>query len=272
MCKKLLIAALAVVVGVGVVSSTRLGSHIRLWWNKGSNWAKQQVPPETEIERLRMELSRLSSLDERYYDQVARQKRDVRKLREKLSKDKTSLTKLEREIKSMRTALLDETEKVVVDLGNGRTEYSRENVLAQIREDAQRFFTDAEAVKADDEHLRELEKTLAINEQKLKDLELTRKKMAVRLVQLEKELAQERRLQTQSEMTLDDSQYAKVNKEIEELEGRIESMKIKRDLRGQSTRGPIRAQEEAKEADRKLDRQIDDYFGKSEIKKVTSSN
>lgn len=268
MCKKLLIAALAVVVGVGVVSSTRLGSHIRLWWNKGSNWAKQQVPPETEIERLRMELSRLSSLDERYYDQVARQKRDVAKMRTKMNKDKDSLAKLEGEIKAMRTSLVDEAEFVVY---NG-SRYSRKDVEAQIREDARRFLTDEASFKADEEHLSELEKTLSVNEQKLKDLELTRKKMAVRLVQLEKELAQERRLQTQGEMVLDDSQYAKVNKEIEELEGRIESMKIKRDLRGQSTRGPIRAKEEAKEEQKKLDRLIEERFGKSEIKKVTLDN
>lgn len=268
MCKKLLIAALAVLVGVGVVSSTRLGSHIRLWWNKGSNWAQHQVPPETEIERLRMELSRLSGLDERYYDQVARQKREVKKLRDKLTKDNSSLAKLEGEIKAMRLTLADESEFVVY---NG-SRYSRKDVEAQIREDARRFLTDEACVKADDEHLRELEKTLSLNEQKLKDLELTRKKMGVRLVQLEKELAQERRLQTQGAMVLDDSQYAKVNKEIEELEGRIESMKIKRDLRGQSTRGPIRANEEAKEEQQKLDQLIEERFGKSEIKKVTSNN
>jgi len=266
MCKKLLIAALAVVVGVGVVSGTRLGSHVRLWWNKSSHWAQAQVPPETEIERLRMELDRLSKLDERYYDQVARQKREVKKLRDKVSKDQASLAKLEGEIKSMRLALAEENEKVSY---NGSS-YSRKDVQDQVREDVRRFLSDEAGVKADVAHLTEVEKTLSINEQKLKDLGLTRKKMSVKLSTLEKELAQERRLQSQTQVTLDDSQYNRLNKEIEELENRVEDMKTKRELRGQSTRGPIRAQEEAKEEQKKLDKLADDRFGKiGEIKTET---
>jgi len=257
MCKKLLIAALAVVIGVGVVSGTRLGSHFRLWYNKSSTWAKNQVPPETEIERLRMELDQLSKLDERYYDQVARQKREVKKLRDKLTKEQGALVKLEGEIKAMRQAASEESEFVVY---NG-SRYARKDVQDQVREDVRKFLGDEAGVKADEEHLKELEKTLGINEGKLKDLDLVRKKMSVKLRTLEKELAQERRLQTQGQMTLDDSHYSKLNKEIEELENRIEDMKTKRELRGQSTRGSIRAQEEVKEEQKKLDKLAEDRFG-----------
>jgi len=258
MCKKLLIAALAIVVGVGVVSGTRLGSHFRLWYNKSSTWAKQQVPPETEIERLRMELSRLSNLDDRYYDQVARQKREVKKLRDKVTKDQASLARLETEIKAMRQVAADDAEFVVYN-GN---RYARKDVEQQVREDARKFLTDEEGVKADEDHLKELEKILAINEGKLKDLSIVRKKMEVKLRTLEKELAQERRLQTQGQMTLDDSQYSRINKEIEELENRVEDMKTKRELRGQSSRGPIRADLEKQEEAKKFDKTVEERFGK----------
>jgi len=262
MCKKLLIAALAVVIGVGVVSGTRLGSHFRLWWTQSSTWAKNQVPPETEVERLRMELARLGQLDDRYYDQVARQQREVRKLRDKVTKDQASLAKLEGEIKAMRLASAEERELVSF---NGR-EYRRVEVQEQIREDAQRFFADEAAVKADEAHLKELEKTLSINQGKLKDLDLVRKNFSVKLRTLEKELAQERRLQTQNNMVLDDSQYSRLNKEIEELENRIEDMKTKRELRGQSTRGPVRAQMEAQEQLKKQEKQIEERFGPAPLK------
>jgi predicted nucleic acid-binding Zn-ribbon protein len=258
MCKKLMIAVLAIVVGVGVVSGTRVGSHFRLWWNKSSTWAKNQVPPETEIERLRMELDRLSKLDDRYYDQVARQKLEVKKFRDKLSKEQAALVKLEGEIKAMRLALNDETEFVTY---NG-SRYARTAVEAQVREDAPKFLADEAGIKADEEHLKEMEKTLAINEGKLKDLDVVRKKMAARIRHLEKDLAQERRLQTQNQLTLDDSHYSTLTKQIDELEGRIENMKAKRELRGQSIRGSVRQAEEAKEEAKKLDQLTEQRFGK----------
>jgi len=262
MCKKLLIAALAVVVGVGVVSSTRLGSHIRLWWNKSSAWAQQQVPPETEIERLKMELDNLTRLDDRYYDQVARQKREVQKLEAKVKTDRSAMAKRETELKEMRLVLTSKDDKAVF---HG---FTKDKVQEQFNVDFKQFLADEEGVKADEQNLEELRGTLRENEKKLQDLGITRTKMKVRLQTLAKELARERRLQTQNNLALDDTHYSAVNQQINELEDRIEQMKIKRDMKGQSTRGPIRAHLEAQEEQRKLEQAAQERFGESDPKKV----
>ncbi len=52
MFKKVLIATVAVVFGLAVVKGTWLGSHLCLKWKNATAWAKKQVKPETEIERL----------------------------------------------------------------------------------------------------------------------------------------------------------------------------------------------------------------------------
>jgi len=257
MCKKLLIAALAVVVGVGVVSSTRLGSHIRLWWSKGSTWAQRQVPPETEIDRLKMELDNVSRLDDRYYDQVARQKRDVQKLEAKLKTDRANLAKREGELREMRLVLASKDEKAVF---HG---FSKDKVQEQFNIDFKQFLAEEEGLKADDQNLEELRGTLRENEKKLQELSVVRTKMKVRLQGLAKELARERRLQTQGSVVLDDGHYSALNQQINELEDRVEQMKIKREMRGQSSRGPIRAQLEAQEEQKKLDQAAQERFGET---------
>jgi len=262
MCKKLLIAALAVVVGVGVVSGTRLGSHLRLKWNKAQAYLKEQVPLSEEIERLKMEVSNLNLEDERYFDQVARQERQVTKLKEKVNKARQALTTQETYIKTMRQALAEEGQFVVY---NG-SRYDRKFAEADVRNEALRFLADEKLVKADEDNLTILEQTLTANKAKLNGLKIKRKEMETQLLVLERELAQQR-LKEQSNLVIDDGRYGRINKEIEELRERFALMKTKSDLRGEAERGSIRAQEERKAEAQKVDQAIEERFGKIETSK-----
>jgi hypothetical protein len=268
MCKKLLIAALAIVVGVGVVSGTRLGSHFRLWYNKSSCWAKNQVSPETEIDRLKMELDNLGRLDDRYFDQVARQKREVVKVEKKLKLDQEALAKLSGELKGMRVALKNEGEFVVFN----EKQYPRDQVQEQFNLDFKRFLTSEEGVKADEQHLEAIKTTLKESEQKVQELATVRAKMKVRLQTLAAKLERERRLQNQGSVSIDDSRYSTISKQLDELEDRIESMEIKRDMKGSSGKGPIRIQEEAREEQKKLDKLAEERFGNKPSTKVLNDN
>jgi len=266
MFKKLLIATLAVVVGVGVVSGTRLGSHLRLKWQKAGEWAKQQVPLSEEIERLKMEVSNLSQEDERYFDQVARQQRQVAKLKEKVTKARVALGTQEAYIKQMRSALADNNEFVVY----AGTRHPRKIVETDVRNEALRFMADERLVKADEENLTILEETLAANKSKLDGLTLRRKEMEATLLVLERELAQQK-LKEQSSLVVDDGRYGRVNKEIEEVRERFALLKAKTELRGEVQRGSIRAQAEQKAEAQKQDQAIEERFGKLDNKKLTEN-
>jgi peptidoglycan hydrolase CwlO-like protein len=266
MCKKLLIAAIALAVGVGVVSGTRLGSHIRLKWHKAQQWAHEQVPLESEIERLKMEVANLSREDDRYYDQVARQKLQVEKLRAQVAKNQEKLASRETEIKALREALSEGGEFVVY---NG-TRYSRKEAEADVKLEATAFLADEKILKADQDNLRILEETLAANKSKLDSLSLKRKEMQATLLVLERELAQQR-LKEQTSLTVDDSRYNRVSKQIEEARERLELQRTKGELRGDSAKGPIRAAEEKKAKEQQLNKAIEERFGKiGEARKVTS--
>jgi len=259
MCKKLGIAAVAVVVGLAVVlGGTRTLGYLRVWKCKASTWAKNQVAPETEIERLRAEVARLEAEDAHHYDKVARQQVDVEKREKEIVRVKANLSKLEASIRRMRADVASGAEFVVYN-GN---RYSASDVKEQLRLDGMTFQTAEEGLQAKEEQLKSLKQTLSTNLKKLKALGQARQEMKTELVRLQAALAKERLAQTQGEGQLDDSNYSRVRQDIEAVRERVKVMENVRTLRGESSRGPIRATEDAKAQDNKIDKYLETRFGK----------
>jgi len=265
MCKKLLITVLAVAVGVGVVSGTRLGSLVRYWWHTGCEKVQREIPPETEIGRLRMELDNLARLDDRYFDEVARQKLEVRKLENDLKVKKTSLAKTEKFLKGLHEALAEKGEFVSV---NGQ-EYARDKAQAEFDVDFRQFQAAEKVVKADEELLSALKGRLAESEQRVMGLAAQRSEMKARLQELAAQLERERRLQSASSVVVDGNRYSALNKQMDELKDRIDALSIKREMKGQAGPSSIRAQEEAREEQKRLHKQAEARFGN---KKVAAEN
>jgi len=264
MGKKLLITVLAVVVGVGVVSGTRLGSLVRYWWHEGCQKVQREIPPETEIGRIRMELDNLARLDDRYFDEVARQKLEVRKLENDLKGKKASLAKTEKFLKGLHVALAEKGEFVSV---NGQ-EYSRDKAQAEFNTEFRQFQAAEKVVKADEELLTALKGRLSESEQNILNLAAQRSEMKARLQDLAAQLARERRLQSTTSIVVDGNRYSALNKQMVELKDRIDALSIKREMKGQSGPGSIRAQEEAREEQKRLEQQAEQRFGK----KVAADN
>jgi hypothetical protein len=59
MLKKLLIAVVAVAVGLTVVKSTKVGSLMRVKWNEATAWCNKQIPVPDEIASLRLQIANL---------------------------------------------------------------------------------------------------------------------------------------------------------------------------------------------------------------------
>jgi chromosome segregation ATPase len=259
MCKKLGIAAIAVVVGLAVVlGGTRTLGYLRVWKCKATTWARNQVPPETEIERLKAEVARLEAEDAHHYDKVARQQVEVTKQEKSIAADKNELAKLEASIRKMRADVASGAEFVVYS----GERFSAAEVKEQLRRDFLTFQTAEESLKAKGEQLKSLKQTLNTNLEKLKALAKRREEMKSELIKLQAALAKERLAQTQSALPLDDSNYSRVQQDINAVRERIEVMENVRRLRGEASRGPIRAVEEAKEQDNNIDKALEARFGK----------
>jgi outer membrane murein-binding lipoprotein Lpp len=269
MFKKLLIATLAVVVGIGLVSGTQFGRHLWFKLNKVNEWAKQQIPLSEEIERLKMEVNNLKQDDAHYFNLVAQQKVQVDELKGKVNKSRVALAKQEAFIKEMRQGLADANAKFVVYAGD---RYPRAQVEAEVRNEGRRFLADEKLLKADEEILATLEETLAANKAKLDGLALRRKGMEARIGHLERKLAQ-LRLKEQNNIRIDDGRYGRVDKEIEELDKRFAVEEAKSELKGEAQGGSIRAQAERKAEAQKEEEALEKRFGPVETpKKLAAEN
>jgi septal ring factor EnvC (AmiA/AmiB activator) len=259
MSKKVLIAALAVVVALVVVKGTWVGSHFRVWRQNIRQAVTERVSPEHEIARLRMELNGLGQQDDKHYDKVARQIVAVEKIEQQVVKTKEDLTAREARIRAMKTSMTGEDAFVTF---NG-SRYSRSDMQAQLYLSAQSFQADEETLKSKEEQLAAMKQSLEINKKKLSELKLVRQQMATELQRLETSLASERQAQAQQHNTLDDANYIRLRRDMDAVKERIKIEKTKRELRGDANNGPVRANEERRENDARIGAYINDRFGNS---------
>lgn len=248
MFKKLLVAAIVVVVVVGAVKGTWLGSHFRLWAKTTGQRLKDAVPPEREIERLKMELGDLRAQDERVLDAVARQTVEADKLHAKAETLRKDIARREKDLKAMHVALETKGEEVAY---NG-TSYPRADMEKQLRLDFAAFEADEALLKSREAHLAELRKSLAMNKRKLGELKTSRERMATDIQRLETALAEERRAQAMDAGSVDDSAYSRLTEDLDAVKERVALLKAKRELRGQPDEGPVREREKTREIDDRM--------------------
>jgi len=252
MCKKVLIAALAVVVGLAVVKGTWLGSHLRLRWKEAREAARASVPPEQEIARLRMELGNLAREDDKHFDKVARMWASVEKMDREVNEIKTRRSREEARLKKLRGDLKD-TEFVLYQ-GSKYT-------MDDLRADALAFQQAEESYKSKEANLQARKKHLNLEKKKLSELRLTREKMATDLQRLETALAEERHAPAASESCIDDSGYLRLRKDMESLKEGLDVLKKARQLKGELRIDTV--SEEAKKQNEQADKYIDARFGET---------
>jgi len=259
MCKKVLIAALAVIAAVTVVKFTWLGSHARLWSKDAKNWVESQVKVETEIQRLRNEVERLEREDRIALDVVARQRLDVKAAEERLNKDRGELTKLNKRITELRAALKGPEAEVQQVSYNGST-YSRADAENQVNIDFDRYKPLKGSVAAQEKGVEALRKALGLNEQKLFSGKQRRQEMLTALQELENEMNEVRQAQAANATVLDDTAYGRVQRDIQALKKRLDVEKEKAKITGSLGGGPIEQAEAQKARKEAREKEIEAEF------------
>lgn len=258
MCKKVVIATLAVLVGLAVVKGTKIGSYLRMAKKDAAAWVDKQVRYETEIKRLRAEIDELERADAVYFDQVAAQRVEIRKQELALKSDSGKLETLRGRLTALRTLLREAGETQLVSY-NGH-DYAKADVEKQIDIDFDGYKQLKTSVSSKGAFLISLKKALALNEEKMSQLKHNRQSMLTELQDLENELVELRQTQAANATVFDDSSYGRVKSDIAALKNRLSVDKEKLKVRGISDRGPIEQneQEQARKAERlkELDREF----------------
>jgi len=262
MCKKVLIAALAVVVGLVVLgmTGTKVGGLVRLKWNRVCERAQQQVAPETEIEALRLRVDQLGEDTKTHFDAIARERVAVKNLKEDIATSQANLETQKKKILALRD--LAGTEGTTVKVGD--TQYPKARVKAQLARDFDLYKVAEEQLKSKRKLLEAREGSLAAAEEQLAALQNAREELKVELAKLEAEMKTVRVAQTKSNVQLDDSELAKIKEGVARVRDRIKVEQEKLAVQAQFGTGPIPVADPNSTKD--LIKDIDAHFGKPDNK------
>jgi len=256
MGKKVLIAAVAVVVALVVINFTRLGSHIRLWKKQAVVYIQSQVPPEQEIARLEMELKDLEKTDAQHYHKVAVQRVETKEYEKQVDSLRDKVSADEKRILALETSLASKGELVTYE----SKQFSRDALTNEVRLAARSFQIEEAQLKAMDQTLKAKKDSLSINENKLANLKLARANMHKDLAELRAALETERQAAAAEKDTLDDASYTQTRGALNEIAKKIKVMREERNIRGE-VNNPVRAHEERKKQEDEVDAYRKARFG-----------
>jgi len=278
MCKKLLVAAIAVLVGVAVVKGTPFGRSCCGWTRDVRQWVRTtfksresadtgdpKVRLEAEIKRLRNEVERLARDDRVHFDKVVGQRIELRDREAKQKESKNELAVLHQRITSLRVAVKaadGDTQQVAY---NGAS-YNKADAEKQIDTDWRRYQPLKASIALEERGLKALSETLAQNEKALSALQQRRQEMLVQLQELEKGLGELREAQAAKAALLDDGKYGHVQRGIQGLQRQLAVEKERMKLQGSMERGPIEQAEADRARRTDTEKQMEAEFGPAQPK------
>ncbi len=215
MCKKLLIAAVALVVGLSVVKHTQLGSLFHVWWKDARTSLEKQVPPEVRIRQLSHEIDKIDGDIKKNLSKLAAQEVECQMLEEKVHALRASQKQLKEDISAMEK-LLDgaRTERVSF---NGTT-YRTPELKRKLDSAVQAFTGRKTELKAREQLLAEKKQALEKAHQYISAMRDEKEQLRITVARLETRVETLRQKQMEAKVEFDESQVGKCN----ELAGKIE--------------------------------------------------
>jgi chromosome segregation ATPase len=264
MCKKLGVTALVIVAALFVLHKLDLDSYLKLAWKNGKASIKQQIPPETKIQRLRDEIAKLGPEEGTARSVIAREMVEVKKLTEQIASTKTNLEKKEVALKDLRTELDKGTAFVTLD----NQKIPREKIAASLARQWESFKVAKESLKAQEDLLKSREEALEVAKLKLDAMQNTKREMEAKVEKMDLELRKLRLAQTQHNVPIDDTQLATVLQLADEIDTQIKTQQT--ELALQKGADSDTAVEEALVRKAKTDKalkEMDDFFGETKVTK-----
>jgi chromosome segregation ATPase len=260
MCKKFLIAGVAVALGLMVVKKTDVGSHLRAWWKDGKNFVQNSIPIDNEIERLRGDIARLDNFYKGQFHPVAAEAVAVENLKEEIAHVEKKLTEQKSDIEIMTNDLKSETATITY----GYTKYPREKVKADLARRFDAYKTCEAGLKAKKELLEAKEEKLAQAMNKLEEMKNARTEMEAELARLEADYEGVKAARAKSNFQIDDSELSRLRGSMADLKKRVQTEKKTLEIAGQFINSSLNPRVEKTAEKRDLVKEIEDHF-KSDI-------
>jgi chromosome segregation ATPase len=255
--KKIGIILLVVVAGVFLLRKTHFASYVRTAWAKVKHGAKNQVPLEFEVERVRNEIARLDDDMRGQLGPIAEEMATVKMLRRRIETARQNLKDQKADILVL-TKKLESGEKEISF--NEDEVYTPEEARAKLDRDFASYKRCAAEVKSQEKLLAAKEQSLKTVRTQLATMKTLKRDLEVQLAQLEAELKSVRLAQTRDKYQMDDSRLSDIKSSLAEIEHRLEAERARVDLNGQLNSKPFRSHKKVRPVS-DLTREVKNYFG-----------
>jgi chromosome segregation ATPase len=221
MCKKLGVTGLVIV--AALVSLWKLGwmPYIHQEAKTIQEQINDSIPPEKKIAVLENEIRDLGPEMSKQSGVIAKESVAIDKLTREVAQARTNLKDRENYLADVRAAIKNDKEFVAL---NG-DKVSKDKLEDHFTRKFGEYKTIKQSVEARAELLEQRKQRLATAEQTLETMRSKRTEMAAKVETLKIELAKLREKQLQNNVTVDDSQFAKVQKLFDEVDTQIATQK-----------------------------------------------
>jgi len=223
MCKKLVLAAVAILVGTAVVRHTSVGSLAQVWWKDAKHAVERQVPPEVQMKQLEIEVGKIDRDIKNNLSRLAAQEVDTQKLEENLAALKDDQTKLHASIEAMIATLKGHEGKGRVAF-NGR-ECSTSYLTGKLSTDTARYETRKAEQKAKEKLVDLKKQAVEAAHDRISAMADQKERLKVTIAKFEtrQELNRLNAVRSEVGVDLDDSQVARCQTLAAEIERRLDA-------------------------------------------------
>lgn len=219
MLKKLLIATVAVVAGLTVLSKVTKISPL-LWWKDACCSVRNMVPPETQLRQLNAEIGNIDRDIKKNISRVAGMENEAEMLAKELDGQRDRLAHLRADIQDLRAGLeKPRAEKVAFRGGRVKTSELTRRLDRTVTE----YTCLKEKVKAREKLLEEKKHTLEVAHNRLTEMKNEKEKLTLLSARLASHLEAQRMQQMESQINFDDSAIARCHELATDIQKRLDT-------------------------------------------------
>lgn len=217
MLKKLLIAAVAVIAGMVVLTKvTKITPAV--WFGDCCRSVRHMVPPEVQLKQLKADIENIDKEIDKNLGTLARMATEVDLFKNSLDGNRTRQAYLRNEISDLHKCLKDQSEKVVF---RGH-KHDADDLTRRLELAVTEYNCLKEKVKVQDKVFGEKKKTLAAAKDRITAMKNEQENLRVLAVRLEHELELVRMKQIQNQVTdFDDSALTRAQQNAKDVEMRL---------------------------------------------------
>jgi chromosome segregation ATPase len=217
MCKKLVLAAVAILVGTAVVRHTSIGSLAQVWWHDAKQAVERQVPPETQIKQLVIEVGKIDRDIKQNLSRLAGMEVETQNLEEAVAAAKENQASLKADITAMTKALDANTERVSI---NGK---SASYVTRKLDRTVDHYKAVTAEIKGKEKLLADKKEALEAAHSRIAAMKSQKEQLrdTVSSLQTRLEVARSEATRNQSGIEFDESQLARCQQLAREINQRL---------------------------------------------------